>query len=88
VSEVAVTDSGENDPRHERREGRNIFSRIALFVRQVVSELRRVVTPTREELIRYIWVVLTFVAVMMLLVFGFDFVATKIAEFIFGRNSG
>nr|WP_228373644.1 preprotein translocase subunit SecE [Demequina soli] len=67
-----MTDSGEKDPRHENREGLNIFGRIALFVRQVISELRRVVTPTRQELIRYIWIVLGFVAVMMILVFVLD----------------
>ncbi|WP_296665308.1 preprotein translocase subunit SecE [Demequina sp.] len=82
MSESAVTDSGEKDPRHESREGLNIFGRIALFVRQVISELRRVVTPTREELIRYIWIVIAFVAVMMALVFvldlGFGWVATKV----------
>lgn len=72
MSETAVTDAGENDPRHEKREGRSIFGRIALFVRQVFSELHRVVTPTREELIRYIWVVIGFVAVMMVLVFVLD----------------
>lgn len=84
MSESAVTDSGEHDPRHESREGRNIFGRIALFVRQVISELKRVVTPSREELIRYIWVVLGFVAVMMVIVFGMDFVFNWAAASVFG----
>lgn len=84
MSESAVTDSGETDPRHESREGRNLFGRIALFVRQVISELKRVVTPTREELIRYIWVVLAFVAVMMLIVFVMDFVFNWLAAKVFG----
>ncbi|WP_062131432.1 preprotein translocase subunit SecE [Demequina aestuarii] len=84
MSESAVTDSGETDPRHESREGRNIFGRIALFVRQVISELKRVVTPTREELIRYIGVVLAFVAVMMLIVFVMDFVFNWLAAKVFG----
>jgi preprotein translocase subunit SecE len=84
VSEVAVTDAGENDPRHEKREGRSIFGRIALFVRQVISELRRVVTPTREELIRYIWVVLGFVAVMMMLVFLLDLGFGSLSSKVFG----
>ncbi|MFN3865666.1 MAG: preprotein translocase subunit SecE [Demequina sp.] len=83
MSESAVTDSGEKDPRHESREDRNIFGRIALFVRQVISELKRVVTPTREELIRYIWVVLAFVAVMMLIVFAMDFVFNWLAATVF-----
>ncbi|MDN4475095.1 preprotein translocase subunit SecE [Demequina sp. SYSU T00192] len=84
MSESAVTDSGEKDPRHETREGLNIFGRIALFVRQVVSELRRVVTPTRQELIRYIWIVLGFVAVMMILVFALDLVFGWISAKVFG----
>lgn len=84
MSETAVTDSGENDPRHEAREGRSIFGRIALFVRQVISELKRVVTPTREELIRYIWIVLAFVAVMMLIVFGMDSVFSLASAAVFG----
>ena len=84
MSESAVTDSGEKDPRHESREGLSIFGRIALFVRQVVSELRRVVTPTREELIRYVWIVLGFVAVMMVLVFALDLAFGWIATQVFG----
>nr|WP_228375046.1 preprotein translocase subunit SecE [Demequina iriomotensis] len=79
-----MTDSGEKDPRHETREGLSIFGRIALFVRQVISELRRVVTPTRPELIRYIWIVLGFVAVMMLLVFVLDVSFGWISQKVFG----
>ncbi len=84
MSESAVTDSGEKDPRHESREGLNIFGRIALFVRQVISELRRVVTPTREELVRYVGIVLGFVAVMMLLVWSLDFLFGWLAGLVFG----
>jgi len=84
VSESAITDSGENDPRHESREGRGLFGRVALFVRQVVSELRRVVTPTLEELRRYTIVVLIFVAVMMAIVFAFDLTFTRLAQIVFG----
>nr|WP_255633334.1 preprotein translocase subunit SecE [Demequina sp. TTPB684] len=62
----------------------NLFGRIALFVRQVISELRRVVTPTREELINYIWVVLGFVAVMMALTFALDFGFNSLTEWVFG----
>ncbi|GAA1715464.1 preprotein translocase subunit SecE [Isoptericola hypogeus] len=58
------------------REGkrRNVFARIALFVRQVVGELRKVVTPTRSELINYTIVVLVFVTVVMLFVTALDYV--------------
>lgn len=84
MSESAVTDSGENDPRHESREGRNIFGRIALFVRQVISELKRVVTPSREEWIQYIWIVLGFVAVMMVIVFALDVSFGWLSSMVFG----
>lgn len=53
---------------------RNVFARIALFVRQVVGELRKVVTPTRSELINYTIVVLVFVTVVMLFVTALDYV--------------
>ncbi len=35
------------------------------FLRQVVAELRKVVWPTREQLVTYFWVVLVFVLVIM-----------------------
>ena len=37
------------------------FGRIALFFRQVIAELRKVVTPTRKELFKFTGVVLVFV---------------------------
>jgi preprotein translocase subunit SecE len=37
----------------------------ATFYRQVVAELRKVVWPTRQQLITYFWVVLVFVIVVM-----------------------
>ena len=36
------------------------------------AELRKVVTPTRQELLKYTAVVLGFVVVMMALVYGLD----------------
>ena len=35
------------------------------FLRQVVAELRKVVWPTRDQLVTYFWVVLVFVLVIM-----------------------
>ena len=40
----------------------------ALFLRQVIAELRKVVWPTRQQLITYFWVVLVFVTVVMTMV--------------------
>ncbi|MBD7980010.1 preprotein translocase subunit SecE [Oerskovia merdavium] len=62
----------------------NIFSRIALFVRQVIAELKKVVTPTRSELITYTTVVLVFVAVVMAFVTLLDFGVGIAALWVFG----
>ena len=84
MSETAVSDSEEKGPRRNERERRNIFSRIALYWRQVFAELKKVVTPSRQETQRYIWIVLGFVLVMMLIVFVMDNVFSRIADWIFG----
>ena len=63
---------------------RNLFSRIALFLRQVMQELRKVVTPTRKELFSYTGVVLVFVIIMMLLVSGMDWVFGWVVVVVFG----
>lgn len=62
----------------------SIFGRMALFLRQVVAELRKVIWPTRKELITYTVVVIVFVAVMAAIVAVFDYVFTKGVLFIFG----
>jgi preprotein translocase subunit SecE len=62
----------------------NVFARIALFVRQVVAELRKVVTPTRSELITYTTVVLVFVLVVMAFVTVLDLGIGKAVLWVFG----
>jgi preprotein translocase subunit SecE len=56
-------------PRRRRRSPwawlRAKLAGLSLFVRQVVAELRKVVWPTRQQLITYTIVVLVFVAAMM-----------------------
>jgi len=84
VSETSVSEAEEKGSRRNERERRNIFSRIALYWRQVFAELRKVVTPTREETIRYIWVVLGFVLIVMLVVFALDGVLGAAANWVFG----
>ena len=62
----------------------NVFARIALFIRQVFAELRKVVTPTRKELVKYTAVVLGFVVVMMAIVYGLDVLFAWVVQFVFG----
>jgi preprotein translocase subunit SecE len=68
----------------ERAQRRSPFARIALFIRQVFGELRKVVTPTRRELLSYTGVVLVFVVIMMALVSGLDFGFSALVNFLFG----
>ena len=70
--------------RKERAEKKGFFARIGLFVRQVMAELRKVVTPTRRELISYTLVVLAFVVIMMAIVTGFDFGFGWLVAVVFG----
>lgn len=62
----------------------NFFARIALFIRQVFAELRKVVTPTRQELLKFTAVVLGFVVVMMAIVYGLDVLFVWITTAVFG----
>ena len=61
-----------------------LFARIALFVRQVIAELKKVVRPTRSELITYTSVVLVFVAVIMAFVTVIDLGIGKLTFWVFG----
>jgi preprotein translocase subunit SecE len=73
--------AGGNAPREKKL---NVFARIALFIRQVFAELRKVVTPTRQELVKYTLVVLGFVVIMMALVWGMDYVFLWLTTQVFG----
>jgi preprotein translocase subunit SecE len=61
-----------------------LFARIGLFYRQVVSELRKVVWPTRKQLTTYTAVVLVFVSFIIAVVSLLDLVLTKIVFLVFG----
>jgi preprotein translocase subunit SecE len=66
------------------RQSLGIFGRIGLFYRQVISELTKVVWPTRNQLTTYTAVVLVFVAFIIAVVSLLDLVLTKIIFLVFG----
>ena len=70
--------------KRERAERKNPFARIALFIRQVIAELKKVVTPTRRELINFTVVVFVFVLIMMGLVWGLDQLFSWLVNWAFG----
>jgi preprotein translocase subunit SecE len=61
------------------------FGAIALFVSQILDELRKVVRPTRHELVTYTTVVIFFVSVVMGMVWGFDNLIGKLVDLVFGK---
>ncbi|MEO8518907.1 MAG: preprotein translocase subunit SecE [Dermatophilaceae bacterium] len=61
------------------------FGSIALFMSQILDELRKVVRPTRHELVTYTSVVIVFVSIVMGLVWGFDQVFVKLIALAFGK---
>jgi preprotein translocase subunit SecE len=73
--------------KRDRAEKRGPFARIALFIRQVVNELKKVVTPTRRELFSYTGVVLAFVIIMMVIVYGLDSAFGWAVSWVFGNGS-
>ncbi|MEE6260346.1 preprotein translocase subunit SecE [Plantactinospora sonchi] len=84
--ERTKTDSA--DSRKTRTEGRvGIFGRLARFFREVVAELRKVIWPTRKELLTYTAVVVVFVAVVLTIVAGLDYAFAKGVLWVFGGSS-
>jgi preprotein translocase subunit SecE len=56
----------------------------ALFIRQIVAELRKVIWPTRNELVTYTTVALVFVIIMTAIVTSLDYGFTKLMFVLFG----
>ncbi|NYT93118.1 preprotein translocase subunit SecE [Salinispora sp. H7-4] len=63
------------------------IGRVARFVREVVAELRKVIWPTRKELLTYASVVIVFVAVMLAIVAGLDLAFAEGVLWVFGDPS-
>ena len=61
-----------------------LFARVGLFYRQIVSELAKVVWPTRKQLSTYTAVVMVFVTFVIAVVSLFDLVITKLVFWVFG----
>jgi len=81
----AESSEGRQKAKTEGRVG--FFGRIIRFVREVVAELRKVIWPTRKELLTYTSVVVVFIAVMLTIVAGLDFAFAKGVLWVFGNPS-
>jgi preprotein translocase subunit SecE len=81
---AGVSGAKKSNKKTEAQKRGNIFARIALFVRQIIAELKKVVTPTRSELLNYTLVVIVFVLVCMAFVLSLDYVIGKAVLWVFG----
>ncbi|SEC73202.1 preprotein translocase subunit SecE [Streptomyces sp. TLI_105] len=60
------------------------LGRLALFYRQIIAELRKVVWPTRSQLTTYTTVVIVFVVIMIGLVTVIDYGFQEAVKYVFG----
>ena len=70
--------------RAAKREGRTTP---ALFFRQMVGELRKVIWPTRSMLVTYTVVCMVFVVFMVIIVTSLDYGFTKLVFALFGGSA-
>ncbi|WP_031080432.1 preprotein translocase subunit SecE [Streptomyces sp. NRRL WC-3549] len=79
------TPESKKKPRKGGKRGKKgPLGRLALFYRQIVAELRKVVWPTRSQLTTYTSVVIVFVVVMIGLVTVIDFGFARAVKYVFG----
>jgi len=75
----------EKKPRKGGKRGKKgPLGRLALFYRQVVAELRKVVWPTRNQLSTYTSVVIVFVVIMIGFVAVIDYGFSQAMKYVFG----
>lgn len=81
-----MADTSTASARDTEQSSKGFVGRILLFFKQVISEIRKVVRPTRDELTQYTAVVLIFIVFIMLFVVGLDWVFNHVINFVFGTN--
>ncbi|MGV9312305.1 preprotein translocase subunit SecE [Streptomyces sp. NPDC003691] len=89
VGSIDTPDAEDEAPKEKTRKGgkrgkKGPFGRLALFYRQIVAELRKVVWPTRKQLSTYTTVVIIFVVIMIGLVTVIDYGFQDLVSYVFG----
>jgi preprotein translocase subunit SecE len=82
---AASSDRARRDAPQKGNPVGRFFGAIGLFISQILDELRKVVRPTRHELITYTTVVIAFVSVVMAYVWGLDQLIVKLVALAFGK---
>ncbi|MGW2934207.1 preprotein translocase subunit SecE [Streptomyces sp. NPDC001156] len=79
-----VQESTKKTRKGGKRGKKGPLKRLAIFYRQIVAELRKVVWPSRNQLTSYTTVVIFFVAIMIALVTLIDYGLSHAAKYVFG----
>ncbi|MFB4196313.1 preprotein translocase subunit SecE [Streptomyces carpaticus] len=67
-----------------RRAKRGPLGKLALFYRQVIAELRKVVWPSRRQLTTYTTAVIVFVLIVIGILTVLDWGFSRVVEYVFG----
>lgn len=86
MSQTPVTDAG--GPSGGDSGPKNPLTKVWLFLKQVFDELRKVIVPTRRELVNYTVVVLVFVLIVIGIVSMLDWGLDNLSELVFGGGAG
>ncbi|MBP2322427.1 preprotein translocase subunit SecE [Kibdelosporangium banguiense] len=82
---VASDKKGHATPSRDGKDKRpGLIGRLFRFLKEVVAELRKVIWPTRKQMVTYTAVVLVFLAVMVAIIAGLDLGIGKGVFAIFG----
>ncbi|ANW18645.1 preprotein translocase subunit SecE [Streptomyces clavuligerus] len=88
VGSIDTPDAEDEAPQKSRKGGKRgkkgPLGRLALFYRQIIAELRKVVWPTRNQLTTYTTVVIIFVVIMIGLVTVIDYGFQEAVSYVFG----
>ncbi|MBX9423515.1 MULTISPECIES: preprotein translocase subunit SecE [Streptomyces] len=89
VGSIDMPDADDEAEKKKSRKGgkrgkKGPLGRLALFYRQIVAELRKVVWPTRSQLSTYTTVVIIFVVIMIGLVTVIDYGFQEAVKYVFG----
>ncbi|MEU8519797.1 preprotein translocase subunit SecE [Streptomyces sp. NPDC048577] len=83
-AEDEAPDSKKKSRKGGKRGKKGPLGRLALFYRQIIAELRKVVWPTRSQLTTYTTVVIVFVVIMIGLVTVIDYGFQEAVKYVFG----
>jgi preprotein translocase subunit SecE len=81
---ASTAPKGKPTPARDRGpKGPSLYERFVRYLREVVGELRKVVWPTRKQMLTYTVVVLIFLTLVTAFIFGIDLGFSKMMVVIF-----